>query len=135
MSALASRCLADPFRSVTDRVWDIVQEKAMAEKKVDAYNRALQKHHAWHQLKINPETSKFYAASCTGKLAKRLCLTVGLDDEAGWLDDTGFDHPSFVRSTKGIWRAWARLMQIGRALAPSESEQAEFGPLCKKIFR
>lgn len=95
-------------------------------------------------MNIDPKTKKFYPAKCTGTVAKKLCKTVGVGDGTvgmigysahGWLDDIGFKDENYILSAKAIWRTWAKVVIIGRALEPTENQQAEFGPLCKKLFR
>lgn len=116
---------------------DVVQEKAQAEGLVPAFNRAMDRHHTTYRMKLSAETGKYYPASCTGKLAKRLAKTAACEDEdgTGWLRDIGFKDKKWIKRAEGIWRTWWRVMGIGRAFEPTESEQAEFGPLCKKLFR
>jgi hypothetical protein len=95
-------------------------------------------------VNIDPKTKKFYPASCTGTVAKKLCKTVGVGDGSvgmigysahGWLDDIGFEEANYIKAAKAIWHTWTKVVIIGRALEPTENQQAEFGPLCKKLFR
>jgi hypothetical protein len=123
-----------------------LQEKAQAEGKLRDFGTALDAHVAYYKINIDPTTKKYFPASCSGTVAKQLCKKVGVGPEVashlgmeghsvhGWLDDIGFDE-EYVLKAKAIWRTWAKVVIIGRALKPTESQQAEFGPLCKRLFR
>ena len=102
-----------------------------------AFNRAMTAFGTTYAMKLSKETGKYYPASCTGKLAKRLAKTAAVsgEDTPGWIASIGFKNQQWVKRAEGIWETWRKVMEIGRALKPTESEQTAFGPLCKKLFR
>lgn len=117
----------------------MAQEKAATENLVPAFNKAMKDHKTWHKMKKDPEskTTGYYAAKFDGKGAKRLVVRAveSEDDDSGWIKAIGFKDLGWVKRTTAIWNTWKQVLLIGRKLKPTEDEQKQFGPLCKRLFR